>query len=166
MNNVRPKPERVPLRAAVLAALVLAAPAGAQTEGSASDASRLIGTYSLAEYAPHGENPAGRITYEAAGRMSAMLLPPGREPITESSTAEEYREAMQGLIAYYGTYEIDEATGRVIHHVEAASNPAWIGEAFERWYRFDGEDLRLSLNPDFDNALLWARLPQEPDDPD
>jgi len=67
---------------------------------------------------------------------------------------------MRGVIAYYGTYDIDESTGRVIHHVEAASNPAWIGDDFVRWFRFEGPNLVISLNADFDDPLLWERLPE------
>ena len=91
--------------------------------------------------------------------MWAMIFPPGREPVTRSSSPEEYRDAMRGVVAYYGTYTVDESTGRVIHHVEAASNPAWIGDDFIRWYRFEGPNLVIALNPRFDNPLLWERLP-------
>jgi glucose/arabinose dehydrogenase len=121
---------------------------------------RIVGVYSLARYAAHGDNPTGRISYDSAGRMWAMLLPPGRKPVTRSSSPEAYRAAMRGLVSYYGTYEIDTATGRVIHHVEAASNPAWVGTDFVRWFRFDGPDLVISLNPRFENTLLWKRLPE------
>ena len=120
-----------------------------------------MGVYTLARFAGHGDEPTGRISYDAAGRMWAMVLPPGRSPITNESTAEVVRDAMRGVITYYGTYTIDESTGRVIHHLEAASNPAWIGDDFVRWYRFDGPNLEISLNPDFENTLLWERLPDE-----
>jgi len=120
---------------------------------------QFIGVYTLIEYAPHGDEPTGRISYDEAGRVWAMLLPPNRQPLTRTSKPEEYQANMRGVVAYYGTYDIDESTGRVIHHVEAASNPAWIGDDFIRWYRFEGQNLRLSLNPDFTGTLLWARLP-------
>lgn len=149
----------LPIGAVLLA--LLAAPAASQSDTAASLAEQFVGVYTLAEFAGHGDQPTGRISYDRGGRMWAMLLPPGREPITDASTPEEYRAAMRGLVAYYGTYEVDEASGRVVHHVEAASNPAWIGDEFVRWYRFEGDDLRLSLNPEFDNTLLWQRLPAE-----
>ena len=120
--------------------------------------SQFIGVYTLAEFAPHGDEPIGRISYDASGRMWAMLLPPNRQPLSNESTPEEYRETMRGVVTYYGTYEVDEATGRVIHHVEAASNPAWIGDDFVRWYRFEGPYLRLSLNERFEGPLVWRRL--------
>ena len=118
-----------------------------------------MGVYRLARYAPHGDEPIGRISYDASGRMWAMIFPPGRSPVTRSSPPEEYRDTMRGVVAYYGTYTIDESTGRVIHHVEAASNPAWIGDDFIRWYRFEGPNLLIALNPRFENPLLWERLP-------
>lgn len=154
--------EKAPLRlfSAALAA-AFSSPVAAQSEEAASVEDTFIGVYELAEYAGHGDDPTGRISYDAGGRMWAMLLPPGREPISDTSTPEDYRAAMSGLVAYYGTYDIDAETGRVVHHVEAASNPAWAGAEFERWYRFEDGDLRLSLNPEFENSLLWERLPAE-----
>ena len=47
------------------------------------------------------------------------------------------------------------------HHVESASNPAWIGDDFVRWYRLDGDRLVLSLSEDFDVTLAWQRLANE-----
>ena len=141
--------------AALLLTLVGAAePIPAQTVQQ-----RFVGVYRLARYAPFGDHPIGRISYDASGRMWAMLLPPDRKPLTRSSSPEEYRDTMRGVVAYYGTYTIDEAAGRVIHHVEAASNPAWIGDDFIRWYRFEGRNLLIALNPRFENPLLWERLP-------
>jgi hypothetical protein len=146
------------LQAAVLSAALLHA-----GDGHAESAQeRIIGTYRLARYAAHGDEPIGRISYDAAGRMWAMLLPPGRAPLSRDSSPEAYRDTMRGVVAYYGTYTVDEATRRVIHHVEAASNPAWIGDDFVRWFRFDGNDLLISLSESFDNPLLWERLPDGP----
>jgi hypothetical protein len=66
---------------------------------------------------------------------------------------------MRGLVAYYGSYTIDPVAGTVTHHIEGASNPAWLGDNFVRWYRFEGGNLRLSLSSNFGNTLLWQRLP-------
>jgi hypothetical protein len=146
------------LRALIVAGAGIAAIAAA-TAFAQSVEEQFVGVFTLAGYAPHGDEPTGRISYDAAGRMWAMLLPPGREPLENSSSAEAYRDNMRGVVAYYGSYTIDEPTGRVIHHVEAASNPAWIGDDFVRWYRFEGENLLISLSPDFDNPLVWQRMP-------
>jgi hypothetical protein len=123
---------------------------------------RIVGTYRLARYAAHGAEPIGRISYDASGRMWAMILPPGRAPLDRDSAPDAYRDTMRGVVAYYGTYTIDESTQRVLHHVEAASNPAWIGDDFIRWYRFEGPNLLISLSQSFDNPLLWERLAERP----
>jgi hypothetical protein len=151
---------------AALALVVLAAlgapPFAAPAQGARSAAAQIVGTFRLARYAPHGNEPTGRIEYDAAGRMWAMIFSPGRKPVDQNSTPEQWRDTARGVVAYYGTYTIDEATGRVIHHVEAASNPAWVGTDFIRWYRFEGANLVISLNPRFENSLLWERLPGPP----
>jgi hypothetical protein len=151
----------VPAGAAIaaLAVTLLAAPSAADAQPAQE---RLIGIYRLVRFTAHGSEPIGRIEYDAGNRMWAMIFPPKRKPIRQGSTPEEYRDTMRGVIAYYGTYTVDEPTGRVIHRVQAASNPAWIGDDFIRWYRFDGSNLLISLNPSFDNPLVWERLPQGP----
>lgn len=156
-----PRPAAVHRQAALLAlaAVLLTTPlaAGAETAHE-----RLIGVYRLIRYTAHGAEPIGRIEYDAGNRMWAMIFPPNRQPVDQKSTPEQVRDTMRGVIAYYGTYTVDEPTGRVIHHVQAASNPAWIGDDFIRWYRFDGQNLLISLNASFDNPLVWERLPQGP----
>ena len=147
------------VRLATVMAALTAAPIAASAQ---SVHEQILGTYRLARYSAHGEEPVGRISYDASGRMWAMLLPPGRAPISRESPPEQYRDTMRGVVAYYGSYTIDESTRRVIHHVEAASNPAWIGDDFIRWYRFEGPNLLISLNQSFDNPLLWERLADRP----
>lgn len=86
---------------------------------------------------PYGEKPVGRITYDSAGRMSAQLMRPGRtSPLTG--------DPANGFMAYYGTFDVDEARHTVIHHVQAALIPAWVGTDLERTYRFDANRLTLT----------------------
>ena len=92
--------------------------------------------------------------------MGAMLHPPTRKPLPPNPTIEDYREANRGLIAYYGTYDVDEATHRVVHHIEAASNPAWIGTDFMRWYELTPTRVTLRTSPTSTNPLVWERMTQ------
>jgi len=159
-DRTRAGSARLLLPAAAAFAVMLAVRAPAQTD---EDGVRemFIGAYTLAEYAAHGDEPTGRIWYSRGGQMSAMLFPPGREPLSNATSAEDYRAAMSGVVAYYGTYTVDVEAGTVTHHLEGASNPSWIGDDFVRWYRFEDGNLRLSLNPEFQGTLLWQRLPAE-----
>ncbi len=130
-----------------------------QTSTPGSQREPFVGIYRLAVYQPHGDTPIGRIQYDRGGRMWAMLHPPGRPPLPQSPTVADYQATQRGLVAYYGSFDVDVSTGRVIHHVDAGSNPAWIGTDFIRWYRFEGSRLILSLNERFTSTLTWERLP-------
>ena len=96
---------------------------------------RFVGVYRLVSFGNTAQ--IGRIYYDRAGRMGAQLHPPGRKPLPTAPatpTVADYREMLRGFVAYYGTYDVDETTRRVAHHIESASNPAWIGTDFIRWY--------------------------------
>jgi hypothetical protein len=83
---------------------------------------------------PFGDHPVGRITYDDAGRMSAQLMRPGRKAL----------EAADGYISYFGTFDIDEPARTVIHHVEGALIPSWVGTDLRRDYEFTGNRLILT----------------------
>ena len=129
---------------------------------------RFIGVWKLVSYEnkrPNGEviqvygpNPVGRIMYEKSGRMAATLMRPGRKPPQDprTPTPEELREIQSGFVAYFGTFDVDESAQTVIHHVEAALNPAWPGTDLKRHYDFSGDRLTLSTGT---LTLVWQREP-------
>ena len=114
---------------------------------------------------PYGEKPVGRITYDKAGRMSAQLMKPGlRSTVAPGinfgaakADCEELRVAAEGFIAYYGRFDIDEATKTVTHHVEACLVPSWVGTDLKRNYRFTGKNLVLSVQSTNLLELVWER---------
>jgi hypothetical protein len=118
---------------------------------------------------PYGTNPVGRVTYDLAGRMSAQVMNPGRRRVGGSPTrgraaigeasCDEIREMVTGFIAYFGTFDIDEAARTVIHHVQASLIPTWVGTDLRRTYEFSGAD-QLVLTATSDVAttrLVWQR---------
>jgi hypothetical protein len=50
----------------------------------------------------------------------------------------------RGYMAYFGTYEINEKDGVVIHHMEGNTNPGLTGTDYIRYYDFDGDILTLT----------------------
>ena len=115
---------------------------------------------------PYSDKPVGRITYDAAGRMSAQLMRPGRKstlPVgvsfaTGVANEAEMREAVGGFVAYFGTFDVEESTTTVIHHVEGGLVPSWVGHDLRRKYRFAGNRLMLTaVAANFTVDLIWER---------
>jgi hypothetical protein len=119
---------------------------------------------------PYGSSPVGRLTYDAAGRMSAQLMNPGRHAVggsptvgsaaaIRSASADDMRAILTGFIAYFGTFDIDESARTVIHHVQACLIPSWVGTDLRRTYEFAGGD-QLTLTASSDRVvtrLVWQR---------
>jgi hypothetical protein len=115
---------------------------------------------------PMGQNPVGRLTYDALGRMSAQIMRPDRPKfqgsIPASWSADEKAAAFDGFIAYYGTFSVSEADHVVIHHVEASLYPHWVGSDQRRLYEFSGSQLILRAvngagGPGTESRLVWER---------
>ncbi len=134
---------------------------------------RLIGTWTLLSYVtenadgsqgkPYGD-AVGRLSYDEHGNMAGQVMRPGRFDVTPGQWgAQDVRSAYAGYIAYFGTYEVNEAEDTVVHHVDGALNPGWVGGDQVRRMRFDGE--RLILSTDVPKAglmvthkLTWQKL--------
>ncbi len=94
-----------------------------------------------------GPRGAGYIMYSETGRMCAVLANPDR-PRWKSETAPveaEVRAAFDGLVAYCGTYDVNEAEGYVVHHIEMDRVPNHSGADRKRFITLSGS--RLVLRP-------------------
>jgi hypothetical protein len=118
---------------------------------------------------PFGRNPVGRIEYDKAGRVFALLMrperrttvPPGME--LDQAPEGELRNMVTGFVVYFGTFTVDEANNTVIHHVEASLVPSWVGTDLKRHFRFDGSTLVLTrVSPD-ESSSDCLILDREPD---
>ena len=152
----------------------------AQTGADKSDvAAQLLGTWKLiameAQAAggeityPYGRDAVGYITYDAGGRMSVHITRTDRPRVNRQSAPEEKSKAFDGYIAYFGTYEIDERNGVVIHHMEGNLTSSLTGTDYIRYYEFDGDKLILIPTQKTDGKLTpkapwrlrltWQHLP-------
>ena len=61
-------------------------------------------------------------------------------------TPDENNSVVQGSIAYYGTYTIDEATRVITVNVEGSTFPNFIGGTQTRILSFEGDEVTY-LNP-------------------
>jgi hypothetical protein len=95
----------------------------------------------------HLSNALGRTQYNDDGTMWVLLTPLDRHCINNdlAATVDEYRQLLQGVIAYYGRYSVDETTRTVTHCIEAALNPEWVGKTLLRSFVFSGDSLALTI---------------------
>lgn len=122
---------------------------------------RLVGNWSLVSYEsfsadgtkrhPFGA-AVGRLAYDAHGNMAGQVMRPGR-----------HGADAPGYIAYFGTYDVDAGAHVVMHHVEGALNPSWVGGDQVRRFRFDGDHLVLEVDivrgdTTSRHVLTWKRL--------
>ncbi len=116
----------------------------------------------------YGAGSIGYIMYDATGRMAVQLMQPNRPKFAsgdlDKGTPEEIKAAFAGYGAYFGTYEIHEAEGFVIHHVEGSLFPDNVGTDQKRFFEFSDDKLILKPPPRQDGAeqvaprITWQRV--------
>lgn len=119
---------------------------------------------------PWGRKPVGRLSYEESGRMFAQLMNPGRRSVgglsnigaavaIATASVDDMREMLTGFNAYFGTFDVDESSRTVIHHLQSALIPSWVGTDQRRRYEFAGPDELVILNTASHEAfrLVWHR---------
>jgi hypothetical protein len=116
---------------------------------------------------PTDASHPGRIVYTADGTVIVLTTPANRRKFggqfasgdLSSAPVEQRAEAANGVIAYAGHYEVDGE--RVLHLVEIAFLPDWVGTTNVRVYRFEGRRLILSTPPDAQGGVRrihWQRV--------
>jgi hypothetical protein len=92
-----------------------------------------------------GANPKSLTIFESNGRMALVTvrsdLPKFASGNRMNGTADEYKAVVQGSIAYFGTYSVDEAQKELALHIEGASFPNWAGTTQKRKIEVGGDEL-------------------------
>ena len=94
----------------------------------------------------YGPNPQGQMTFDPNGRISFMVtrsdLPKFASNNRQAGTPEENKAVVQGSLAYFGTYSVDEAAKTVTVHIEGCSFPNWNGIDQKRSFSISGDELK------------------------
>ncbi len=132
---------------------------------------QLVGTWSIVQESNYSAkdgtdvavapNQRGHICYDKAGRVFVLFWNDDRMPPkdTRNITVDEYRAMLTGLVSFYGTFDVDEVNKKIINHIQAAHNPAWIGTDFIRGYELTGDMLRLALPGEPSRHVFLEKLP-------
>jgi hypothetical protein len=127
--------------------LILVSPCLAQ-----SGKDKLVGTWRLVAIEDPSPsklfpdfNSIGYIMYDSTGHLSMQIIRRSDRPKFASGnraegTQEDVRTAFLGYGAYFGTYEVNEKEGIVIHHLEGALFPNDVGKDEIRYYEFSSND--------------------------
>ena len=139
---------------------------------------KLIGTWRLADYEylrsdgerlwPFGQSPVGVITYTDEGFMSVQIMDSERPIFVGgnrwSATLAEMAAAFEGYLAYFGTYDVNNADGFVTHHIQGSLFPEYSGTDQVRYFEVEGERLTLRTPPlpagdqTITGRLIWERV--------
>ncbi len=117
---------------------------------------------------PYGDDALWLLIYTATGHMAVQLLRADRPVFAVGDpyrgTPEEIKAAFEGYIAYFGSYDVNDAEGSVTHHVHGASFTNWIGGDQQRFFEFAGNQLMLSTPPilagnaTLTGVVIWERV--------
>lgn len=145
----------------VTSALVFAGAAWVTANAAAADAvkEKIVGTWQMVSNTTTnadgkktdtwGPTPKGMIVFERNGRVISVTTRPGVPKFASNNratgTAEENKAVVQGSIAYFGTYTVNEAEKSVTYQIEAATFPNWQGTAQKRTIAFSGDEFTQSL---------------------
>ncbi len=139
---------------------------------------QLLGVWKLVSYEfrladgilirPMGQGVQGLLIYDPSGYMSLQVIDPERPKLSTedwmSASPAESKTAFEGVMAYYGTFEVDEQKGTVIHHIEQSSFPNWSGMDREQFFEMEEEQLKLLTLPmtlsgeQLVGQLIWRKV--------
>lgn len=115
---------------------------------------------------PFGSDARGMLFFDSAGHFATQVMTPHRPRFASnnrmSGTTEENRAMSQGVVAYFGTYSVDESKHLVTLHIDQSSFPNWNGTDQRRVYAFTTDELRYTAeastaNPAESAELVWRR---------
>ena len=134
-----------------LATLFVCLSANAQSLGQ-----QIVGTWvAVSQYVdqdgkklePFGSNPKGIVVYDANGRFVLVLqrstLPKFASNNRMTGTAEENKAIVQGSLAYFGRYSVDEKERKINLHYDGSFYPNWDGDDQTRLIEISGDELKI-----------------------
>jgi len=131
-----------------------------QGAGHVSDRERLIGAWHLAHIDSAGEDgkptdipqPQGMLIYTRDGHISVQLMYPN----SAKAISNEY--VQNGYEASFGSYDVDEVTHTLTHHVEGSNTrDLLVGKDLPRVYQFTADEKLIirSARPDEHWSVMW-----------
>ncbi|MEP7336124.1 MAG: lipocalin-like domain-containing protein [Acidobacteriota bacterium] len=139
---------------------------------------KLVGTWRLTDYEylrsdgerlwPFGQSAVGVITYTDKGFMSVQIMDSERPTFSSDNcwraTLAEMAAAFEGYLAYFGTYDVNNAEEFITHHIQGSLCPKYSGTDQIRYFKIEGERLTLRTpslpagDQTITGRLIWERV--------
>ena len=156
--------------AGIFAALVVCGGAIFGTAQRASSPSQVVGTWRLVATQQRltdgtvrpevglGPRGMGYVIYSESGVVCAFLSNPDRPKWKDQTapTEMDLRSSLGGMVAYCGTYEVNEREGYILHHVQMDKVPNVAGTDRKRYFTLSGNRLVLRPSPLPDGIKDWT----------
>lgn len=95
-----------------------------------------------------GAIPTGILMYDSNRRMAVQVMNDGRpKSISRNQSVDSVRAILDTYTAYFGVFEVDEAKGCVLHHIEGHLCPEEVGTTRIRFYQVTNGVLVLTTPP-------------------
>ncbi len=93
-----------------------------------------------------GPNPSGLASFDSNGHYLLLTARTGQPKFTSNNrmegTAEENKGVVQGSIAHFGRYTVNEADKTITFHIETSTFPNWNGAEQKRPFIITGDELQ------------------------
>jgi hypothetical protein len=137
-------------------ALLLALPAGDAAGQHKTFREQLVGTWAYvavdivrpdgSRVPLYGPNPSGLASFDANGRYLLLTartgIPRFASNNRDEGTAEENKAVVQGTIAHFGRYTVDEADKTITFHIQTSTFPNWNGIEQKRPFTVTATELK------------------------
>ena len=94
----------------------------------------------------YGPNPKGLGVFDSNGRYIFLNgrsgLPKFASNNRMEGTPEEYKAVVQGMIAHFGRYTVNETDKTITFHIETSTFPNWNGIEQKRPFTLTGDELK------------------------
>ncbi len=124
---------------------------------SAQSAKELVGTWTLVSAITErdgqksdtfGSNTKGVLVFDANGHYTISFiganLPKFAAKNRAAGTADENKAVVNGSLAHFGTYAVDEAGKSFTFRIDRATFPNWDGSDKERSFVVTGDELKFT----------------------
>lgn len=94
----------------------------------------------------YGPNPQGLASFDSNGHYILMTARRGQAKFASNNrnegTAEENKAVVQGSIAHFGTYTVNDADKTIVFRIETSTFPNWNGTEQKRPVTVSGDELK------------------------